>query len=989
MSGARLPAVRLPSVIAGQGADEENLGESPVVVSLPPSNRFGFAWPTEATTSVPLPLATERPAGVSFSSSEGETDISEEELSRPTRRSAKSADGEESEFVTPTNHLDSDQNPMDQTAQPPLPRLSRAFSMPLPSQLGPLRNPRRITSSPDSDDITTVIELPPEYAHFHELSLELADSVQMVIQTLLQLSPPQVLDPAKEQFSACSLSIPTPSVSAMFTSMKNLNYMSANMSALSLDPPIQQATTASGRLSMPLSWNDFDIGEMLQSAGDALSGVAAQAGVDLVLFHGDLGMKHVGVKGDESGLSYTLSHVLRQLIATSRPGDTIEVGLFIVAAPVSTNGTDAGRVSPSVDSESPLRCTFQIAHRTASVTSTYSGDAGESDAGSVPPSPSASFQLQPSFKSLFLRRLLSHVGATLELNVQPKGASPAGRLCELTVTLDRGSPAVVNPTVSGVAEEAFPGSPEFKISHEPTLEQLTQFAESLRGHKVTLFANSKGAFAQHLTSYLTAWGLDVSHVSTEPDADTLPEHTEGSPQSASSGGVGRDDAPSSADPEQPAGLAPPPSGIPGLEPLSFYLIDDDVSVLREKLQKVRAELAYPLHLNTRKRPSLANHHRPRSSPQVARVMGFTPAMSAPNAPPPVIVYFTSLSKFKLVKDAIQSVLSPGMGTTSRLPEIIVIPKPAGPRRVLTALHTAITKPVVDPFFYPTATSPISPGFHAMTPFFNTPNAARSPGGRSTTSIRTTSDKSARSPKEHGPSSPRGVSDTMEYFSDAAAKLGTSPASGLVIQSPDGQPAGIFFHPKPKGSGSRSNLPTPASERGVSPYEHSGRSRGVSFRRPSDEASLGVGASEVSRRNTRPAMPESTDSEDREGRTLSPNGRRKSVPASETLPPLSIESPISAGVVATSPAPEPSPSTSASSRNLSRKGGQVDPVLRHAPDQPGSPSRATASPSTRRPRRNLDSPVLNIPVQKKGKPSDTNIVPPISVLIVDGVLYVCR
>ena len=152
---------------------------------------------------------------------------------------------------------------------------------------------------------------PPEPEHFRELSLELADSVQMVIQTLLQLSPPHVLDPAKEQFSACSLAIPTPSISAMFTSLKNLNYMSANMSALGSEVhPVQDVEGVVGKLpGVSSEPNDFDVGEMLQSVGDAISGVAANAGVDLVLFHGDVGMKHIAVKGDESGLSYTLSHV--------------------------------------------------------------------------------------------------------------------------------------------------------------------------------------------------------------------------------------------------------------------------------------------------------------------------------------------------------------------------------------------------------------------------------------------------------------------------------------------------------------------------------------------------------------------------------------------------------------------------------------------------------------------------------------------------------
>lgn len=91
--------------------------------------------------------------------------------------------------------------------------------------------------------------------------------------------------------------------------MKNLNYMSANMSALSLDAHARQVTGSTKSPSSPAILSDFDVGEMLQSVGDVLSGLAAQVGVDLVLFHGDLGMKHIAVKGDESGISYTLSHV--------------------------------------------------------------------------------------------------------------------------------------------------------------------------------------------------------------------------------------------------------------------------------------------------------------------------------------------------------------------------------------------------------------------------------------------------------------------------------------------------------------------------------------------------------------------------------------------------------------------------------------------------------------------------------------------------------
>jgi osomolarity two-component system, response regulator SSK1 len=152
-----------------------------------------------------------------------------------------------------------------------------------------------------------------EFTQFCELSLELAASVQMVVQTLLRVSPPQVLHPAKEQFAACSLPVPTPAISAILTSLKSLNYMSANMVAFWTAAVKERHVSDKGSqpnfellLNQP---NDFDVGELLQSVGDVLSGVAAHAGIDLVLYHGDVGIKHISVKGDESGLAVALSHV--------------------------------------------------------------------------------------------------------------------------------------------------------------------------------------------------------------------------------------------------------------------------------------------------------------------------------------------------------------------------------------------------------------------------------------------------------------------------------------------------------------------------------------------------------------------------------------------------------------------------------------------------------------------------------------------------------
>lgn len=332
----RLPTVRLPTVTASAGSDPSLLDS--VVLDLPPSGKFGFAWPTDAGPAPSLPSLGDR--HVSLSSSDAESAPSEQEpeideespgvgkfkirrLSSGAGRKGYNEESEESDFTTPTNRLNLDQNPLDQ-ASPPLPRLSRAFSVPLPSQIGSLKNPKRMPLQSPPSSFHPSTQPSPDIARFHELSLELADSVQMIIQTLLQLSPPQLFDPAKEQFSACALPIPTPSFSALFTVMKSLNYMSANMAAWST-PPLSRSYGPTDRTdsgdscnssisnlplqAAPAPVHDFDIGETLQSVGDALSGVAADVAVDLVLFHEDFGMKHIAVKGDETGICYTLSHV--------------------------------------------------------------------------------------------------------------------------------------------------------------------------------------------------------------------------------------------------------------------------------------------------------------------------------------------------------------------------------------------------------------------------------------------------------------------------------------------------------------------------------------------------------------------------------------------------------------------------------------------------------------------------------------------------------
>lgn len=220
---------------------------------------------------------------------------------------------------------------------PQPPAFHRTFSAPLPQRVGFLRHPlspqreqgtgynvhphrQSVGSvmSPLDTALFTARPLPSTLASsetaasdkvqtpLEAVSLELADGLQSAIQTLLHLSPPHLLDNAKEQYSACTVQIPSTSLSALLSSMRGLNYLSANVQAL--------CDAASGKedesmLGRPSKHEDFDIGELLQSVADLLGGQAGQAGVDFVLFHGDVGIKHVSVRGDGEGLAYALGHV--------------------------------------------------------------------------------------------------------------------------------------------------------------------------------------------------------------------------------------------------------------------------------------------------------------------------------------------------------------------------------------------------------------------------------------------------------------------------------------------------------------------------------------------------------------------------------------------------------------------------------------------------------------------------------------------------------
>lgn len=593
---------------------------------------------------------------------------------------------------------------------------------------------------------------------------------------------------------------------------------------------------------------------------------------------------------------------------------------------------------------------------------------------------------EPNFGSPLLQRLCSRTGASFACDLPARESLP-GRACELAFTLESGSSTAIGARTTPVLEYSSPLLSGARLTKEPSLEELVQFSETLRGKRATLYAKESSVFAHHLTSYLTTWGMDVSHVSPESDADGHQGVSEKGSSSDNSPGAN----PQSTKPRQWSSVdnishensSMPSNGTSrAASSETFIFIDDDVSVLRERIQKDRAEqLPLPSAVHSRgKRPSLAAHHRPKSSPQIARALGYGSPTGAQATSAHVIVHFTSLANYKAVKDIVQTDLALSVDAFIKPPlDIMIIPKPAGPRRFLTALHTAVTKPVVDPLFAPIASSPTSPGIHGP-PFFNHGQTTpKSPPSRPAYSPRTTSDRAMKSPREvmgesHAlhPPSPLAISDTAEYFPDGSVKLGISPASGLVISSPDGQPAGIVFQPRAKGAktprvtGSvevpkaQFLIPTPdrvrrpGSRRPSSSEDKNPAQQIVSF---SALHTQGPSAPTPHRQDSLPSPDAQTCAASSAAKV---KGRKPSVLADDVGPP---------------PVPL-------------WKGNSVD--TRKTSSPPGSPN--VPDPPTnafiRRPSRRVQDQKPSTPPAmptKGGKgTADTNIVPPISVLIVDGM-----
>ncbi|OAD04205.1 hypothetical protein MUCCIDRAFT_79326 [Mucor lusitanicus CBS 277.49] len=538
-------------------------------------------------------------------------------------------------------------------------------------------------------------------AFLNTVSQEIQDVALMVITTLEQFSPASILSNTHELLSACSLAVPIASISAINTTIRQVCHVSSHLQLLSkLTVQAWTSTTsttaAQNSLQLPrLNKAAFDIGDLLQNIGDALAGVASKLDVDLVIYHCDNSLHHTLVMGDEGAIRHALLNHLRNVLECCTPGACIEVGL---------NVTD----TTQDDDDDACKITFYITHT------------------SSPAIRNASAALLPNAN--LTAQLLQYIHAHCTV-VSDDTTSHQTRF-EFSFNLARG----ISNSNKKDGNKLFFSKDSYllknhyaniKFANEPSLKDLEKFIQHLKGLKMVLHAPEQSIFAKHLTSCLASWNTDISHVPVAQRTTAAAAMDSSSSASSSCASSAATtplvDPTTTTTPRQPS---TPPVPSPAIEeehihsiPPAFILIDDDVATLESKLAEFRSQPAasanvLQAHHGSRRAAAAAaaashhhhhhhHHHAKKSSLSSSPQNFFHQGTTA-------IIHFTSLTKYKAVRDTIQCYAFLPSRDPFSMPRVVVVPKPAGPRRFLTALHTAWHNSVVEPHFSAIATSPSSP-----------------------------------------------------------------------------------------------------------------------------------------------------------------------------------------------------------------------------------------------------------------------------------------
>lgn len=304
--------------------------------------------------------------------------------------------------------------------------------------------------------------------------------------------------------------------------------------------------------------------------------------------------------------------------------------------------------------------------------------------------------------SNFTAQLMQHVGGSLVVEEMDRGRT----LFRLTLDMKPGEHdtdeqqlLVIDTSSQQILQQQLSG---VQFSNEPTRDELAQFVNThLKGIRMVLHAPEQSVFATHLTSYLANLNVDISHI----PISRFPRQE-------------MNDAPSSQQQQQ--------STTTSLNEPTFVLIDDDTYTLEQQLREFRSQppVSDKMLQHHQQMQRRQKHHNT-ANPSTSGGNFFHHGVQA-------IICFASLNKYKQIRGVVQRFSTGQQHHPFGMPRVVVVPKPAGPLRFLTALHTAWHNPMVEPHYFPIATTPFTPmtvPLHSTTPSnTSTPGGHKSSGG---------------------------------------------------------------------------------------------------------------------------------------------------------------------------------------------------------------------------------------------------------------------
>jgi osomolarity two-component system response regulator SSK1 len=530
----------------------------------------------------------------------------------------------------------------------------------------------------EDDDLISKLEPNDMPSYLGIASREIRDVAHMVTSIIEQYAPISRSPASQEFLSSCSIAMPIASTLAITTAMKQIIHISSCLQQVTPNPPQGQVQTSA-----------FDLCELLQSVGDAMDGLCATLDVAMVIYVTDNEWRNICIESNSGFLRHGLikvsktgflwqamlqyfliiriHQVLTTLLNKATAGSTIEMTLTIR----NLDNSSEDIKSQGVDDSGILGIDIEI---------------------SLIPCAESRENVMYACISDFLPNQIEMLGGTVKVpgsaedGVQTVEMSFEAQLCSDDNVIFMPS----NPTHVDVQNDA-------EDQHA-----LENFHELLKDMKIALYAMDNSIFAKHLTNCLTNWSMNITHFSINELRHQL--DSVGSERSLKDTVT----SPPALYPHQaPFPVSP---GSPYITPsmaesesyttteANFIIIDDDIPTLKRHIMNRQAAIAHDT-------PT-----RPRTSGRRAK-SGFNGRLDIryPDlSPQSTIIFFTSMKNYKQVREIMMSNVNPWSKQSFALAHIVAIPKPACPRRILTALFTAWNKKSVDPQFTPIATLPTSP-----------------------------------------------------------------------------------------------------------------------------------------------------------------------------------------------------------------------------------------------------------------------------------------